>query len=104
MTPPASPQPPSEPTAAARFFGLMLMAVGGLMALLSGLCSLAMIASTFASVFRLGAQPHMGNLWLGLVMMVPVIVIFGGVPTAAGVVTFIVGRNLWRPRPKAPGA
>jgi hypothetical protein len=101
----SNPEPESADRAIVRFFGLMLMAVGGMIALLCGLCSLAslaaMLSSTIALALRpgsLGSGPGLGALFIGL----PFVLVMGGVPTAVGVVVFIVGRGLWRPRRKAP--
>lgn len=73
--------------AVAKFFGLMLMAVGGLIVLLCGLCSLTFLA---------GAIVNMVHSPGSIAMMLPMIAIFGGVPGAIGLGVFFLGRNLWQ--------
>ncbi len=75
-----------------RFLGGLLMAIGGLMAGLCGLCSVAVLA-------MMGSSPgDSGAVAMGLLM----VAVVGGGPLAVGAVIFIVGRNLHRsskPRP-----
>jgi len=68
----------------AKLFGGLLMAVGVLMVGLCGLCSAFFLVSTIG-----GASSGVGS-------MVMLALVFGGVPIAAGVALFIVGRNLRR--------
>lgn len=93
MTNPAPPRPNPEGNAGGRFFGGMLMAVGALVALLSGLCSLGFF------VVMLSERGGAGALLGGMIM----VAIIGGVPFAFGLVIFFVGRNLYRiSRPTLP--
>ena len=88
--------PPTEADrAVARLFGALLMAVGGLIVVLCGLCSLGFLVITIGA----GGASAQASQLPGFIMMVAVI---GGVPIGVGVVVFIVGRSLWRrPRPRA---
>jgi hypothetical protein len=65
----------------AKLFGALLMAVGGLIMGLCGLCSLAFMVT-------MGAGDSTGMLFL--------VAIFAGIPIAAGAAIFFVGRSLWR--------
>ena len=88
--------PPTEADrAVARLFGAMLMAVGGLIVGLCGLCSFGFLAITIGG----GGPASQASQIPGLFVMVAVI---GGVPIGVGVLVFIAGRSLWRgPRPRA---
>lgn len=77
-----------QPSQVAVFFGWLLMAVGGLIALTAGACSLLFVASMF------GNRPGFD----GLIEMIPLILIFGGVPFAVGTGLVIVGRRISKPR------
>jgi hypothetical protein len=72
----------------------MLMVVGGLIMTLSGLCSLAFVASDLygATHSAQSAQAAMG--------MLPWVLIVGGIPFLAGLGVFALGRHLRR----GPGA
>jgi hypothetical protein len=87
-----------------RFFGGLLMAVGGLIAVTSGLCSLTVAAMFVASVVQTpGDMPGLFAMVLG----------FGGVPFGIGLALFFWGRSLygkrtgtsgaWPPDPRRPG-
>ena len=91
MSPPPAPNEGGD--AIARLFGFMLMAVGGLIALLSGLCSLGFLLVTIESVVRTPAS---------VAPMIGLILVIGGVPVAVGVALFVLGLNLARPRRKNP--
>jgi hypothetical protein len=73
-----------------RFLGGLLMAGGGLIALLCGLCSLGMLGVMVASP---GSGANAVGAFLGGLLMVGVI---GGVPTAVGVTLFIIGLRMHR--------
>lgn len=73
----------------AKLFGGLLMAVGALMVGLCGLCSAAFLVSTVGATS--GA--------IGSMVMLPLV--FGGVPIAAGVALFMLGRSLRR-GPQSP--
>ena len=65
-----------------RFFGAILIAVGGLIAFLSGACTLVFI------VLGMSASSAVYNMGMALTI--------GIVPFIVGVVLFILGRALWR--------
>jgi hypothetical protein len=88
------PQPAGDDRTVAKLFGVLLMVVGGLIVVLSGLCSL-----TFFTMMAAHPGPGAGELASG----VGVVLIFGGVPLAVGAGVFMAGRFLWRgPRPANP--
>ena len=70
--------------ASKRLLGGLLMAVGGMIALLCGLCTLGF-------GYLMVAQPGDGGLTL---LIIPLIV--GGTPTGLGVVVFLIGRSIYR--------
>lgn len=63
-------------------FGGILMAVGILIALASGICSLGLFVA--------------GSSYGGFIQGLPLAVIFGGIPFAIGVGLFSIGRRLAR--------
>jgi hypothetical protein len=81
----AEPVPPDAPLR--RFFGWILLLVGGLIATLCGLCT--------AVFFVTGLFGDRSYVVLSLVI--------GGLPTALGFGLFVAGRSLLRPPPKPPG-
>lgn len=78
----------------AKLFGAFLMAVGGLIAVLSGLCSMGFIGVTVLNLIqhpsRYATDAPEAARALTLTLL------FGGVPIGIGVVLFIAGRNLFR--------
>ena len=79
-----------------RFFGGLLIAVGLLIATLSGLCSLGFVAMTLGPALR---GPAVGsNLGLGVVL----VGVFGGVPFALGAGLVIAGRAILRVKEPPP--
>lgn len=79
-----------------RLFGALLMAIGGLIALLCGLCSLTTLLgmtwgllSSLASGFRAG-------LMLGVLWSLLLVGVVGGIPTLVGVVLFRSGQRMRR--------
>jgi hypothetical protein len=69
------------------FFGWLLLAVGVLIAGTAGLCTLAVLGSTF---------PHAAPAeFIGMAVMA---LIFGGVPASVGVGLFFIGKMLLRKR------
>ena len=76
---------------ASKFFGGLLIAAGVLIATLSGLCSLGLVASSIRTVLRGPAVAT--NLTMGLV----VVAIFGGVPFLFGVAMVVGGRAMMKP-------
>lgn len=86
--------PPPRMTAA-RFFGGLMMAAGGLIAVSAGLCS--------AVVSVMGLTDG-GNTTELITMGLPLVLLFGGIPIAIGLTLFFVGRRLYRERPGGPPA
>ncbi|WP_421932607.1 hypothetical protein [Phenylobacterium sp.] len=82
----------SEPRSARRLFGTALMAVGGLMAALSGLCTLG-----YAGV-GLVAAIQGGDDGYGIVILI-VALAAGLVPILFGVGLYFGGKALRKPRP-----
>ena len=85
----------SDTSPVRKFFGGALMAVGGLIAALCGLCTLGIIG--FGLVDTLGNGSSADDLVGG----VAVVSIIGGIPTGLGVLLFMWGRRLFAPR-RAP--
>lgn len=75
--------------AVAKLFGALLMAVGGLMAGLCGLCSAGTLIAAISD----------GNNGIGTGPSMMLALIFGAPPIAIGTGLFLWGRSLWR-RPK----
>jgi hypothetical protein len=82
----------------AQFFGGLLILVGILIALLCGLCTVAVIGASVATPVS-----HGGQNWGGGVM-IPVALVFGGVPTGFGALMVWAGVALFRSRrtPQSP--
>ena len=78
-----------------KFFGAALMAVGGLIAGLCGLCTLGVIG--FGVVDAFGGGSSADDLFGGIL----VVSFIGGIPIALGVLLFVWGRSLFAPR-RAP--
>ena len=85
--------PYAEPGPVVKLFGAMLMAVGGLIAVLSGLCSLAFLGPVIVNVIQ---QPNL-NAQSAMVAL-PWVLIVGGIPIGVGVGIFVIGRHLFRGR------
>lgn len=83
------------PSPTRRFFGALLMAIGGLMAVLCGGCGATFIVVALVTMFTATAQDAPMLAGMGLVI--------GGVPAAMGVGLFWVGRRMRgeAPRPTA---
>ncbi|MGH7023979.1 MAG: hypothetical protein ACREEB_10365 [Caulobacteraceae bacterium] len=81
-----SDQLPEAPGRGARLVGILLMVAGALVAVLCGLCSLAVVGSG-------GVREGSGALSWDLV-----VAIVGGIPTLAGIVTFAIGLIIFRQR------
>ena len=73
-----------------RFIGGLMIAVGALIALLSGACTLTMGAAILSTAGQ--AQ--------GVGMGVLVVLVTGGVPFGVGVALMFGGWSIMRPRPK----
>ncbi|HEY7851627.1 MAG TPA: hypothetical protein VIB82_01550 [Caulobacteraceae bacterium] len=85
----SDPKPPPTGLPASWFFGAALMAIGALMVLLCGVCSLVFFPSI------VGNGPHgVANTGGGVLT----VAIFGGIPIAVGVGLFFVGLGLCRQR------
>ncbi len=78
----------THPAAVRRLFGLALIAVGGLMALLSGGCALTFTGQVVMEAVKSGQ-------YNGLVLA-PLPLIFGGFGFAPGVMLILFGRSLYR--------
>jgi hypothetical protein len=81
--------PPQRMTAT-RFFGGLLMAAGGLIAVSAGLCSVVV------SIMALTETSSTAEM---ITSGLPLVLLFGGVPVAIGLTLFFVGRGLYRERP-----
>lgn len=96
MSAPLPPSPPSsnpEGNPGGRFFGALLMVIGTLISLLSGLCSLGFGAMMLA-------EPSRDDAAYGGLMFVAIV---GGVPFLFGLAVIAIGRGLYRAsRPKLP--
>lgn len=86
----------SNPTG--RFFGGLLMVVGGLMAALAGLCTIVFVGAVVLEMGR-GNQTIFGETASFLMLSAVV----GGVPIILGVGLFFLGRFMWR-KASAPSA
>jgi hypothetical protein len=86
------------PRPVGRFFGGLLMAIGGLIAVTSGLCSLAVTAIGLGSNLS-DASAFMTILTAGL----PFLLGIGGIPFVIGLAMYFAGRSLYRRSLRAPG-
>lgn len=77
------------PSTTQRFFGALLMAVGGLIALLCGGCGAIFIVGGLVSLFS--PSPQDGPMIAGMGLVV------GGIPALLGVAMFLAGRGLRKP-------
>ncbi|WP_304178121.1 hypothetical protein [Phenylobacterium aquaticum] len=75
-----------------RYFGAMLMAVGGLIAVLSGLCSLSFLALVIWNAITGGGRTVIADVGQMLTLMLA----FGGIPFVVGLGVFFWGRRLRR--------
>lgn len=80
-----------------RFFGGLLIAVGALIATLSGLCSFGFVAMTLGTALK--GPGVMSNLLAGVVM----VGLVGGLPFTVGVALIIAGRAALRGATPASG-
>ena len=72
-----------------RFLGLLLMTAGGLLALLCGLCTFVLSANIIGGALHSSATTAQLS-----VLLFPLII--GGIPTALGVVLFMIGLSMFR--------
>jgi hypothetical protein len=77
-----------------RFLGGLLMAAGGVIALLSGLCSGLYEVALFPGWRHIASGPSL------LVMSIPLLA--GFFPILIGIGLFLLGRGMLRPPPAAP--
>ncbi len=84
------------------FWGALLVAVGALIAVLSGLCSLSFAAGMLRTAFTGPHGPHGADAFGGLVMGGVLVGVVGGLPFGCGVVLIIAGRALMRPTSGPP--
>jgi hypothetical protein len=82
---------------AGQFFGLLLLIAGVLVALLCGLCTLVVIGVSLAAPVTHG-QNYGGGA------MIPVALVFGGLPTAVGAGMIWAGVALIRAGRKPPSS
>lgn len=81
-----------------RLFGALLMAVGGLIAGLCGLCSLTTFLGMFASTIMAMTSGYGGGagVLFGIVWGLLLVGVVGGLPTFLGVMMFRAGLNMRR--------
>ena len=89
-----------EPNPVTRFFGGLMMAAGGVIAVTSGLCSVVLTVMALGDAI----QRPSGNVGELLTLGVPMVLLFGGIPFAVGLGLFFIGRKLYREHPVAPPA
>lgn len=80
---------PQSPTR--RFFGALLMGVGGLMVLLCGGCGALFVIGGLVTLFT--SSPQDATMIAGMGLFI------GGIPAAIGAGLFVAGRNLRKPPP-----
>jgi len=90
-SPMTDPRPDNR--AAKRFTGSLLMAGGGLVAVLCGLCTLGVGATGFVGMSETG--PTSANVG-GALLMVLMAAGIGGIPTLIGAWIFWIGRKMYR--------
>jgi hypothetical protein len=81
-----NPPQPGAGNPGGMFFGMLLMAIGGLITLLCGLCSAGFL-------WLMMSESRNGGDIAGSLVTVGII---GGVPIIVGVTLFLVGRGLYR--------
>lgn len=80
---------PAPPSPTQRFFGGLLMAIGGIMAALCGGCGALFVVGGLLSLFS--RNPQDATMIAGMGLFV------GGIPAAMGMGLFIAGRALRKP-------
>ena len=95
----------NETKAVRIFFANALMAVGALITVLCGGCTVLFLASMILGLItgaaNHGVRPSLGALVTSGAGATAVVGVFGGLPTAAGVMIFLGGRRMKR-RATAP--
>jgi hypothetical protein len=81
---------------AGKFFGVLLIAGGVLIAFLCGLCTLAVIGVSVSAPSESGSQNYGGG------SMIPLALLLGGVPTVFGCLMIWGGIVLVRAKPAPP--
>ena len=84
--------------AVARFFGAALMAVGGLIAVLSGLCSVGFLGFMAYATFSGGSGNVSGREIPAMVASVLSLIAMDAIPVGLGVAMFLWGRSIRRGR------
>ena len=82
----------SDGSAVRRFFAGLLMAVGGLIAVLCGGCTVFFLGTAILTSLRGGESSNASDA-LGLGISA---ILFGGMPTVVGVALFLWGRRMKR--------
>ncbi len=82
-------EPLPGPSPHRRFFGALLMSVGGLMVLLCGGCGALFIIGGMVTMFT--SNPQDAPMIAGMGLFI------GGIPAAIGAGLFVAGRNLRKP-------
>jgi hypothetical protein len=83
-----------------RFFAYVLMAIGGLIALLCGGCTVVFLGALINSaLINVGGRGPVTPAWRynafwGVIRFSIVPLVVGGLPTAVGVVMFVLGRRM----------
>lgn len=75
------------------FFGVLLIAVGALIATLCGLCTLVFIGGSMVELQSNGSRALSG---------IPLFLLIGGTPTAFGAILIWLGAMMLRRNPKRP--
>ena len=89
-----------RPDPVQRFFGAALMAVGGLIAVLCGLCTLLVLGG---SLVTMAMNPsNLALMLTGVFSGALLVAIVGGLPTVVGILIFRWGRGLYHPAPGVP--
>jgi hypothetical protein len=86
----------SNNNALKRFFGYVLMAVGGLITVLCGGCTLIWFAGVTWSVLASGIHGslNISGYVSGFPGLVVITMVVGGLPTAIGIALLVAGRNM----------
>jgi hypothetical protein len=83
----------SDKSAAQRFFGYLLMAVGGLMMVLCGGCTLLYLGAGIRSWLASPDDLYYAQ-WSHFIIIASLII--GGLPTGIGLALFVIGRGMKR--------
>jgi hypothetical protein len=88
----------SDNNAVQRFFGYVLIAVGGLITVLCGGCTTIWFGGVVWNAILSGVHGNLnfGRFVTGFGALAVITMIVGGLPTAVGVVLFVIGRRMAR--------